>query len=320
MSGRTDRAGTAPVLMDGATATELRRAGIPVEDPWWATNALLTDRKRGVLREVHERYLDAGAEVITANTFRCNRRALERMGLRDAGQGWMVHAAVGVAVAARNAAGTGRARIAGSVAPVEDCYRPDLAPPDDTLREEHAWLATELVRAGVDLIVVETANSVREARIATEQSLQVGAEVWVGLAGLPGALLRSGEPVADAARAVRAAGATAVLVNCTTPEVTTECLAALRADADGGGPLGASSAVEDRSGIADGVDAGRVLPATVDPDGFACYVEHWHRKFGLAVVGGCCGTTPAYLAAVRSQCGEHVAQRVDHEVLALPGQ
>lgn len=286
----------AQTTLDGATATELRRAGIPVADPWWTTKALLTHRQRLVLQGVHERYLAAGAQVLTANTFRCNRRALSRMGLQDAGLGWMVHAAVGVALAARRAAGTGAVRIAGSVAPVEDCYRPELAPPDEVLREEHAWLATELVRAGVDLLVVETANSVREARIATEQGLLAGAEVWVGFAATAGARLRSGEPIAEAARSVRSAGASAVLVTCTPPALTAECLRAVRGAVDCA--IGASPNVEDRTGIAEGTDVDRMLSTAVTPDELAGHARSWRTELGATILGGCCGTTPEHVRAL----------------------
>jgi S-methylmethionine-dependent homocysteine/selenocysteine methylase len=288
---------TEVTILDGATATELRRRGMAVRAPWWSSRALLTGPNRDVLQAVHESYLRAGADVLTADTFRCNRRALERMGLVDAGQGWMVHAAMGVAVAARHAAGGPGVRIAGSMAPVEDAYRPDLAPADEVLREEHTWLATELARAGVDLILVETANSVREARIATECAAAAGVEVWTGLAAVPGALLRNGEPVARAARAVADAGASAVLVNCTDVTTTQECLAELREAVDL--PLGASPNVEDRRGITDGDDVDRVLPVAVDPVVLADRARRWCAEFGVAIIGGCCGTTPEHTAAMR---------------------
>jgi S-methylmethionine-dependent homocysteine/selenocysteine methylase len=155
------------VWLDGGIATELQRAGLKMGEPWWTTLALNTEPRRRMLREVHERYLAAGAQVITANTFRCNLRALRRIGLDDAGLAWMVHAAVGVAASAR---GTGTALVAGSMAPVEDCYRPDLVPSDEELRHEHRWLATELMRCGADRVLIETMNTSREALIALEQA------------------------------------------------------------------------------------------------------------------------------------------------------
>src|SRR5262245_22175331 len=188
--------------LDGGTATELRRAGMPLREPWWTTRAVLSDARRRVLQNVHEEFLGAGAQVITANTFRCNLRTLSRAGLQDAGLAWMVHAAVGVASAARNRAGTPQTLIAASMAPVEDCFRPDRVPTDDELHTEHRWLATELRRAGVDVVLIETMNSVREARIALAEVLAVGCRAWVSFVCDADARLLSGEPLARAAAAV----------------------------------------------------------------------------------------------------------------------
>src|SRR5271165_6646778 len=63
------------IRLDGGLATELEKAGVSVTAPWWTTSALLTEQRRRALRCVHAAYLEAGAQVITANTFRCNIRA-----------------------------------------------------------------------------------------------------------------------------------------------------------------------------------------------------------------------------------------------------
>ncbi|NDU71375.1 homocysteine S-methyltransferase family protein [Actinomadura sp. DSM 109109] len=297
--------GGGPLRLDGATATELQRAGMSVDGPWWTNRAMNTEADRTRLRGIHRGYLGAGAQVITANTFRCNLRALSRLGLFDAGLAWMVHAAVGVAQSAVRAAQEERAqdadtpRIAGSVGPVEDCYRPDLVPPDDELRTEHRWLATELMRVGVDLVLVETMNTEREARIALEEAQRAGARAWVGFVCDADARLLSGEKLADVAAAAERDGAEAVLVNCTGP---TDSEAALRALRDAcSGPVGAYPNIEDRDGIPRSAHVDRHVPAALGPDAFADLIARWDEEFSLDVVGGCCGTTPDHLAAAHDR-------------------
>jgi S-methylmethionine-dependent homocysteine/selenocysteine methylase len=280
------------LLLDGGLATELERAGLPVREPWWSSRALLTDAHRLLLRSVHEAYLAAGARVITANTFRTNVRALPRTRLDEAGREWLVHAAVGVAGAARNGAGVPDALVAGSMGPAADCYRPDLVPPDEELRAEHAWLATRLARAGVNLFLIETMNTVREARIALAEVLRLGGRAWVSFTCAAGGLLLSGEPLTGAVRAVTADGAEAVLVNCTPPGHTEAALRALREVWSG--PAGAYPNNEDRAGL----PAGGHLPALLGPNEFADRVAGWCSEYGLTVAGGCCGTAPAHLAAL----------------------
>jgi S-methylmethionine-dependent homocysteine/selenocysteine methylase len=284
------------LCLDGGVATELEHAGVRMTAPWWTTAALVSEDKRRLLRTVHAEYLSAGAQLITANTFRCNLRALRGAGLDKAGYAWMVQAAVGVARAACNDAANGKTLVAGSMAPVEDCYRPDLVPPDEDLRAEHGWLATEMLRAGVDLVLIETVNTVREARIALGRVQAAGGRAWVSFVCGDDARLLSGEPVADAARAVEADRAEAVLVNCTPLAQTEECLRELAAVCRG--PIGAYPNLELRGASpADGGPQGSV----VGPEEFAETLAHWHQDFGATLLGGCCGTRPAHIAALRER-------------------
>lgn len=319
--------------LDGGLATELQRAGLPVRAPWWTTRCLLTEQGRTLLRVVHERYLAAGAQVITANTFRCNLRALRALqalppgapldtsaggtggqsapgdqdgpGDQGSGPGRLVraavetaHAAVRTAPAARTATGSldGGALVAASMAPVADCYRPDLVPPDGELRVEHRWLATELVRAGVGLVLIETMNSTREARIALEQVQAAGGRAWVSFVCQDGEHLLSGEPLAVAARAAEADGAQAVLVNCTPLEHTRRCLEVLRASC--AGTIGAYPNLEDRTGVAEWTHVDRVFPTAISPPEFAEIAHRWHTEYGATILGGCCGSTPSHIAAL----------------------
>ncbi|WP_035302907.1 homocysteine S-methyltransferase family protein [Actinokineospora inagensis] len=290
---------TGPVLLDGAVATELQRAGIPVRAPAWTTGALLDEHGGHVLRRIHADYLRAGAAVITANTFRCHDRVLRGLGVDQA---TAVDTAVRLARAAIDDAGR-PARIAGSLAPVADCYRPDLVPADDVLRAEHSRLAAALVRAGVDLVLVETMNTVREAVIAVES---VPGPAWVSFACRDHARLLSGEPLATAAKAVEIAGAQAVLVNCTTPEDTETCLAVLRSVCSG--PFGAYPNIENRTGLVSHVD--RHVPTDVSTVDFGALLARWHADQGATILGGCCGSTPAHVAAAHLAAARPLTQAV----------
>src|SRR5919109_2712445 len=111
-------------LLDGALGTELGRRGIETRGALFSAAALLDERGRAALREVHRAYVDAGAEIITAATFRTNRRALAAAGLEP-----RFPELAKLAVREAQDAVRGRARVAGSMAPLEDCYRPELRPP-----------------------------------------------------------------------------------------------------------------------------------------------------------------------------------------------
>ena len=108
--------------MDGATGTELERRGVDTSSPIWSALALLDSPK--LLEQIHLDYLKAGAEMLIANTFRTQRRSLEKVGMGDqAAQ--LTALAVSIAQGAVRKSGK-QAFVAGSMAPLEDSYKPYL--------------------------------------------------------------------------------------------------------------------------------------------------------------------------------------------------
>ena len=154
-----------PVLMDGATGTELLRRGVRTELPLWSAQALFDSEGLETLTQIHADYVRAGAEILVTNTFRTNHRALQRAGRADA---WidLNRRAVEAARDGAARASSSRTLVAGGLAPLEDCYLPELAPDERTCHGEHRRQAELLTRLEVDLIIVETMNSGREARAA----------------------------------------------------------------------------------------------------------------------------------------------------------
>ena len=206
------------VILDGAMGTELARRGVDTGLPLWSANALLSARQ--IVRQIHQDYLRAGAQVITTDTFRTNRRTLARAGLYEQ-MSELTHLAVALALA-RQAVdevalerGHVRALIAGSIAPVEDCYSPWLTPQDETeLLAEHTELAQHLYAAGCNLLLIETMNTVREAVAATRAAEDTGLPVWVSFMLGPDNHLLSGETLKEALHGVISHHPQAVLVNC----------------------------------------------------------------------------------------------------------
>src|ERR1043165_4705591 len=113
--------------------TELGARGVPLPSPAWSAEALKTHPK--VVEAIHREYADAGAKVHRTNTFRTQPRIY--------GQAHLAPAVNAVKIAQR-AGG----RIAGSIAPIEDCYRPDLSPDESVARACHQAMATALADAG----------------------------------------------------------------------------------------------------------------------------------------------------------------------------
>lgn len=275
------------MILDGAVGTELWGRGVSTAGPLWSGSAVRN--APGVLAAIHRDYAAAGATVHTAATFRTKRRSA-----RDA---WEELTREAVAIARE--AVPREHRVAGSVAPLEDCYRPDLAPLDLSLAaREHTELARALAGAGVDLLLVETFASPEEAVVATESCVATGVETWAALTAGPEGDLLTPSAMSDAARRCVEAGARAVLVNCTPATKTLPYVERLIA-AKLGVPVGAYA---NAGGKGEGIGWLPTREAHAAARRYAELANRWVDA-GAALIGGCCGTGPAHVEAVARAFG-----------------
>jgi S-methylmethionine-dependent homocysteine/selenocysteine methylase len=278
------------ILLDGALGTELERLGVSTSLPLWSAQALLDAPDR--VRDVHESYIQAGADVITSATFRTTPRALKKAGLA-AEADRLTKLAIELAKEARDRAAPGReVRIAGSMAPLEDCYKPELSPAAPDAEREHRDQAERLARAGAELLLIETVGTAAEAAAAVRAARTTDLPVWISFLCKSGTELMSGEPLASAVRLVTTLTPDAVLVNCVPVAIATECLEVMgRASAL---PYGCYA-------NAGSPDMGRstwCFDPEMTPERFAEAAAGWLQR-GAQIVGGCCGTGPDHIRALR---------------------
>ncbi len=266
-------------LLDGPLGTELDARGVSTNLPTWSAAAI--DSAPDVISAIHRDYAMAGATVHTANTFRTKRRT--------AGDQWtrLARRAVQIARSAVPAAH----RVAGSIAPLEDCYRPDLSP-GAASRQEHRELAQLLADEGCDLLICETFPNVDEAIVAVEEAVATGTTTWMALTAGPTADLLTPAAMAEGARRAVDAGAEAVLVNCT-PAVKTLRLVEAIANAATGAAIGAYANAGE---VDDGIGwKSSSVPAS---EAYSKLAKQWVDA-GATLIGGCCGTGPAHIARLR---------------------
>jgi homocysteine S-methyltransferase len=272
--------------------TELERRGAAGALPLWSAAALL-DAPRTVF-DTHASDSAAGADILTANTFRTHRRSLAKAGLGDQSE-LLTWRAVSLA---REAADISSVPpfVVGSLSPLEDCYRPDLVPRDADLDREHELQAAALAAAQVDGILLETHNTVRELAAAARAALATGLPVIASMVTDGAGRLLSGEPIEDAARVLFELEPDALAINCVPARLLEGDLAILAAAAPGV-PLGAYGNVGQPR--PDGTLAVAERPG---PDEYGEYASRWVSA-GARIVGGCCGTGPAYTAKLRELLG-----------------
>jgi homocysteine S-methyltransferase len=278
------------MLIDGATGTELDRRGVDVSLPLWSARALID--APDVVEQVHSDYLEAGADAIVTNTFRTHRRSLSKGDLGDRARE-LTQLAVDIARSACSRVKPG-AKVLGSVAPLEDCYHPEMSPDIEDCKAEHAEMITHLLDAGVDALLLETMNTPHEATAAAAMAKRLAPGRWmlsfcVKPDGPPGVLL-GGPPMIDVMPIMQ--DAAAVGVNCVAAPAIEAQVALLRGILHDDVPIIAYGNV----GTAD--EEGNWLATdAIDPERYADYAASWIEA-GASVVGGCCGTTPEMIRAI----------------------
>jgi len=288
-------------LLDGGMGQELvRRAGRAT--PLWSTQALLDNPE--LVSAVHRDYADAGASMATTNTYALHRDRLrggasnhyatEGIDLPNLEPQFEALYKTALAEAAKV---RDRNRIAGSIGPLGASYRSDLHPGAEKATRLYAEVAN-LLAPGVDVLLFETIASLDAARACLAAGRQTDKPVWLAFTvdDEDGRLLRSGEPVSEAAKI--AADADAALANCSAPEAMPVALEGL---ATSGVPIGAYAnafKMITKAFIEGGTTADD-LAARQDmtPDAYADHAMMWVAQ-GATIIGGCCETGPAHIAEI----------------------
>jgi S-methylmethionine-dependent homocysteine/selenocysteine methylase len=276
-----------PLLLDGGTGTELRRRGVVLDATAWSGLAPLSHYE--LLRAVHADYIAAGADVITTNTFGTSRFVLEVAG-HGADFAKINRRAVTAAREAREASGR-EVAIAGSMSCLPPRFDAKAYPDEPVESAAYRELADMLAAAGVDLLLVEMMQETRHAPLALAAARTTGLPVWLGVScrlGASGALVGFDFPLVrlDACLdALLPLAPDAVAVMHSPPAAIVPALGTLRQRFSG--PLGAYPAIGDGA-----------TPGDASPEELAAAASSWLTG-GAQIIGGCCGTTPAHVRALR---------------------
>ncbi|MEP1207032.1 MAG: homocysteine S-methyltransferase family protein [Rhizobiaceae bacterium] len=283
------------VLLDGGMGQELIRRSSNPPSPLWSAQVLMDEPD--IVEAVHLDYVEAGAKVLTLNTYSATPERLARDASEDLFEPLQARA-IEIAQRVTN----GEITIGGCIPPLFGSYRPENAPDYQICLETYRRVVVQQ-RDAVDVFICETLSSLKEIKAAVTAAAESGKPVWCGMSVMDedGTRLRSGELLADGAQVAKEVGATAVLVNCSWPEAIGDAMPIL---AETGLPFG---------GFANGftkIDALQI-GGTVDglkprtdlgPDQYADHAMGWIDS-GASIVGGCCEVGPAHI--------QKLAQRLD---------
>lgn len=287
------------ILLDGAMATELAERGFELRGPLFSARALLEAPE--LVEQIHADYLQAGAQILTSNSFGLHASTLAAAGLAQR-QEQLVGLAVALPDAVRRRARS-RVRIAGSIPPRPRVLRAD---PPELARAEYRRYAELLVEAGADLILLETFTHLAQVRLALEGLAEIPVPVWLSVvAGVAvpgssrpdGTRLLGGEEVASLGELLQSASVRqpdVLLLNCTQIDAVPAALDAMLEATEPSLPLGLYPHLG--KAAYDGTWVDRI----VEPDVFAEQILAWVQpRPRFEVVGACCGSRPSYIEALQ---------------------
>lgn len=284
----------APLIIDGGTGTEIEKRGVPMDDASWCAAALESHPE--TVREVHESYIQAGAEVIIANTFTASRHVLEEAGLGESFED-LNRRGVELAREARERTAEHPVYVAGSISTFPPRLDPARKPHPDRARENYRDQARILAESGADLIAFEMVRDVEHTRIAVSAAIETGLPVWLGFSCTRDedgelALWQGGERLSEAVPELTQMGVSLVSVMHTLTENTPEALEEIKSHWQG--PLGAYP------------HSGRfIMPNwqfndVITPEDFVAEAHRW-RELGATAIGGCCGIGPEHIKLLKRE-------------------
>ncbi|MDF1489101.1 homocysteine S-methyltransferase [Tessaracoccus caeni] len=294
----------AVIVLDGGLGTELEQRGCDLNHPLWSARVLM--ESPDVVTGVHKDYFDAGASIVSSASYQATPLACRAQGMSDAEAIDLLEHSVRLVTDARDqcdASGDERLRwVAGSVGPYGAYladgseYRGDYEVPHDELKEFHRARIAALVSAGADLLACETIPQLAEAQALRELIDEFGVPAWMSFT------LRDEEHISDGTSIARIAelvddspNVVAVGINCVPLKRVSPALRVLAAHTSK--PLIAYP------------NSGETYDATTHtwraaPSGstLADNAAEWSR-LGAVLLGGCCRTTPADIAALAHAVG-----------------
>jgi len=275
-------------VADGAMGTVLYSKGVFINRCFDELNL----SQPSLVREVHEEYVKAGAEIIESNTFGANHPRLAAFGLAEKLQD-INHAGVRLA---REAVKDGNAFVAGAMGPLGVRIEPLGAVSYAEARAYFREQAEALVEAGVDLLVLETFQDLYELREATYAAREAAGDEMVIIAHVTiddSGCLRDGTAPETFTPKLQEWPADVIGLNCSTgPKVTLETIERMAACATK--PLSAMP----NAGLPSMVEGRNIYLCSPE------YMAQYARRFlwaGVKVVGGCCGTTAEHIKAIRAE-------------------
>jgi homocysteine S-methyltransferase len=269
-------------ILNGAMGTELQRRGYETKLPLWSGSANLDAPE--LVKQIHEDYVKAGADIIVTNTFRTNPRPWKKVGREDEAAE-ATKRAIEIAIEVKNE--NPGVEVAGSLTSLEDCYEPESVPPVDELEAEHSKQVELFKDSGVDYLFLETLNKISEIEVLAKHAHRVGLPFYVSVVTDHDGNLLSHEPLEDMIKAIEQYNPKGFMVNCRPPEVIIHAAKKLAEIWEGEKGIYANGHGEPAN------DLGWQFYDRCSPEDYIEHAKEW-IDLGFTIIGSCCGSNPDF--------------------------
>ena len=279
-------------ILDGALGTQLIKKGLALPDYVWSAEANIKNPE--IIKNLYSNYINAGADYITTNTFRTTNRAYSKIikNQNDQTINYKEQAKTSFnkAIEIAKSIATKKIEIIGSLAPLEDCYYPNLFPNKDIAYSEYSELGSWFSDVKVNILMLETMNSIIETEIAIHALKVFEIPIWVSFVLKDNQHLLSGEKLADALKVLANYKIETVLLNCNSIERTKIAMKILAYDWSG------------KWGIYPNLGKGEpsingVIANYSSMQKFIDLIEK-AANMGASILGGCCGSSHMHIKEI----------------------
>jgi len=270
-----------PLVLDGAMGSYLQQKGLLTDDVLWTTN--INHNNPDLILKTHLEYIDAGADIITTNTFRTNPASLSKAGISNAAE--YVKEAVDLA---KQASMGRKVLTAGSNAPAEDCYQKERTLSKNELEENHKYHIDLLIDSGVDFVLNETQSHFDELKIICDHCDKNELPYAISLYVNRSMDLLSGENLKTSLSFLNDHNALAVGINCISPELLFRIVGSIQLPERWGFYLNCGS----------GQPTDKFINCGIQPDEYLKSVKK-SLAYKPVFIGSCCGSSPAHTKKIR---------------------
>ena len=297
------------ILLDGGVSTEIQKRGVSMDEDVWSGIAHRTHPE--ITLQVHEDYIRAGSQVITANTYSTARHVLERINLGDQVRSLNAEA-VQLARKARDNAAADEVWVAGSISSMAPFNNEEEVAVGESVESNYREMAEILAESGVDLFILEMMRETVNSILVIEAALSTGLPVWIGYSAMMAddgknvitwrwKNVKSKPPTGDFEELVKETvnlGGDAAGIMHSQVMDTEPALEVMSRHWHG------PKLVYAETGKLEKPDWN--FKEICTPEKYSEVLKNWVSSHGVQIVGGCCGTGPEHIRILKEQLPKYL--------------